>query len=497
MSVGEELEELEAPDDDNEHYSWDNEFQKHIISLLLVDKQFLLQSINLIRPSYFTNKVHQVACKFLFEFFNKYKLVPKKAFIIQQIKETMKDDKALMYYLGEINALYDYFEAGMEAREYLSDKITFFAKIQSLKTAFHKCLGMIDKSPEDDKTWGEVYEILRKAMNTDRNFEFGLKYMETYEERYKRMMAEDDAAEIFLLGLPGIDTQIKGGGYKRGEIVSIVAASGVGKSVMLSCMAATNALRGKKVVYITLELSEDRVAERFDSILTGCSIHTLYEEKDEVFTRLRDVLEDHPEKNPIVIKYFPSKSADVNTIRAYLAQLKFEGYIPDMVIVDYLGILKDYAGMEIHRSREQLVEELRALANEGDKFFCASAMQPNRNSKEAQKAGRIEAEHIGASWDQINGLDGAISLNQNEIEKKLQIGRAGVMKQRFGASNYQIYLHFDPNTLKITEISHDTYKNLMSKNSDKASKKVDVDLVVRPFTPDDEENGDSSTEDKH
>lgn len=497
MSVDPDLEGLQDPDgDDDARYNWDTEFQKHIIALLLVDKQFLLQSIDLIKPSYFTNKAHQMACRILFEFFKKYKLVPKKSFVIQEVKETLKDDKALVYYLGEIKGLYDYFEPGLDSREYLADKITFFAKIQSLRTAFHKCLAMINKEPESEETWAKVYEILRVAMNTDRNFEQGLRYFETAEERYKRMMEEDDTQEVFLTGLPGIDSLIKGGGYKKGEIVSIIAASGVGKSVLLSCMAAINAMRGKKVVYITLELSEDRVAERFDAILTGCSIHALYDDKDEVLKRLEAMMEDKEDKNPILIKYFPGKSADVNTIRAYLAQLKFAGYIPDMVVIDYIGEMKDYPGMEIHRSRELLVQEMRGLANEGDKFFCATAMQPNRGAKEAQKQGRIEEEHIGASWDQINPLDGAITLNQHEVEKSLHIGRAYVMKQRFGASKYQIYINFDPQTLKITEISKNTYTNAMNKRSTKVSDEVATDMVVRPFDPSDleseEKNGDSS-----
>jgi hypothetical protein len=125
-------------------------------------------------------------------------------------------------------------------------------------------------------------------------------------------------------------------------------------------------------------------------------------------------------------------------------------------------------------------------------------MQPNRGAKEAQKTGRIEEEHIGASWDQINPLDGAITLNQNEIEKTLFVGRAYVMKQRFGSSKYEIKIQFNPNTLKITEISKDTYSNLMSKHSNKASKNVDVNLVVRPFDPDEvEQDGDSSEGDEH
>lgn len=481
------LEDLENPDveSNDARYNWDAEFQRHILSLLLVDMQFLVQSIDLIKPTYFTSKAHQKACNILFNFFRAYKMLPKKHIVLQEAKDAFTGDKAKLAYLGEINTLYTFYEPGLESREYLSDKITYFAKIQAVKNAFHDCLKLIDKNPESDGTWSEIHDRLRVAMNTDRNFDQGLKYFETLKERYERMNKEDNSEEKYIIGWPGIDQTIKGGGYNKGEIVSIVAASGVGKSVALSCIAATNIKRDKKVVYISLELSEDRVAERFDSIFTGASIHCLYDLKDEIFSKLETLIEDKEDKNLIVIKYFPGKTATVNTIRAYLTQLKFHGFIPDMVIVDYIGEMKDYPGIPIHESRELLVSELRSLAGEGDKFFCAVAMQTNRSAKAVQQEGLIEDEHMGDSYAQIRPLDGCISLNQNKGEKLVNIGRAYVMKQRFGASRFAIDIHFDPDSLKITEISHDEYKNKYASRIEAVSDDVKLDSIVKTYTPSD------------
>lgn len=822
---------LQDPDaDDDVQYKWDVEFQKHIASMILVDTQFCIQSIDLIKPSYFSNKAHRKAVEVVFALRQKYKFHPKKSFVIQKVKEDLVEDKALVLVIGEINALYEYFEPGLEAREYLLDKITFFAKIQAIKQAFHSCLKMIDKAPEEEETWQKVSDKLRTALNTDRNFDFGLDYFATVRERYGRMASDEDNAEIFITDLRSVDESIKGGGYRKGEILSIVAASGVGKcfgidtpilmfdgtirkvqdvaedelvmgddgtprrvmslsrgqdmmfdvvptkgatyrvnsrhilslkpignskskndrkhrrlgrhrrlskdgildipimeymaspntlktstkgyraavdfpsqevkitpyflgvwlgdgyssvteittadvqiveemarepelrdlllrevtskgkiatyaidtqmkcdernrnsllndlrsydlinnkhvpleylvnsreirleilaglidsdgsesnncfdfinkneslaesvaylarslglaayvkpcrkqsrdgiwrdyhrvtisgdtsnipvrlphkrchtrrqiknplhvgirvvpvgvgeyygfevdgnnrfllgdftvvhnSNLMACIAAINAQRGKRVVYITLELSEDRVAERFDSILTGTSIKRLYDDREEVFASLDAMVEDNDEKNPIIIKFWPGKSIQVDTIRAYLTQLKFHGYIPDMVVVDYVGEMKDYSGIPVHESRAKIVGELRGLANEGDKFFCVTAMQPNRGSKEAQKTGRIEAEHIGASWDQINPLDGAISLNQNEGEKKVNMGRGHVMKQRSGKSGFDFFIHFDPLTLKIKEIDQKNWTKTMVTHGNQVADEVAIDLI--------------------
>lgn len=488
MTQDPDLIDLVSPDHEEagSKFSWDLEFQRHIIALLMVDQQFLVQSMDLIKPSYFANKAHRIACSILFKLFKKYKTMPKKSFLMQEFKEELKSDKAKLAHIGEVVALYDYFEPGLEARQYLSDKILFFAQVEAAKQAADKMFKILEKSPDDEeKTWSEIRTIWTTALQTNRNYDIGLKYFESLHERYERMREEEgDKTEIFVTGHDGIDTKIKGGGYRHGEMITIVADSGVGKSVELTCIAAENVKRGKKCVYITLELAEDRVAERFDAIMTGASIHCLFDMKDEVFESLEGFVEDKDDKNLIVIKHFPGKSADINTIRAYLGQLKFNGFTPDMVVIDYVGEMKLHAGIPAFESLELVVSELRGLADE-EHVFLATAMQPNRGAKEAQKSGRIEAEHLANSHGQIRPVDGAFSLNQNESEKALKLGRMGVMKQRFGQSGYQIYIHFDPECLKITEISKETYKSRMNSRTEKVSDEVAIDMVVKEYVPSD------------
>ena len=149
-------------------YSWDEEYQRHIIALLLTDRQFLLQSIDLIKSSYFTNKAHQKACQVLFKFFKEYRILPQKIHLIQEIRSDLKDNKSIAYYMGEINALYDYVQPGLDSRDYLTDKIAYFAKIQSVKTLLYDALKLIAKSPESPETW----DLWRDAKDDDGPAEF-------------------------------------------------------------------------------------------------------------------------------------------------------------------------------------------------------------------------------------------------------------------------------------------------------------------------------------
>lgn len=475
-------------------YSWDKEFQRHIAALLISDRQFLLQSLDLIKPSYFTDKAHSKVVGVVSEFFKKYRLLPRKDFIITELKADLKDNKALPYYLGEVNVLFDYFQPGMEARDYLQDKITYFAKIQSLKSAFTESLKMIDKAPESEDTWNTIYDKMRDAMTVHQNFEVGIDYFKSVKDRYAKMAEDKENDERFITGLNGIDLEINGGGYRRGQMLSIIAGSGVGKSVMLACIAATNLLRGKKGVYITLEISEEMVAERMDAILTGFPIQNLQAYKDDIFEKVSNLSKVTYEGEiwPLVIKKFAAGTASVNTIRAYISQLRFHGFNPDFVIVDYIGEMQDYPDMKIYESREKLVKDLHGMTEEED-VFCATAMQPNRDAKKDGKTGersRIDDEHLADAYGQIRPLDGCVSLNQNDNEKFLGIGRCYIIKQRDGKSRYQIYLKFDKECLKITEITRDEYKMKMNMHKESASEDTQIDLVKdlakAKFKPSDE-----------
>ena len=486
---------LADPDDEggggSVKYDWEEGFQRHIIALLMCDRQFCLQSLDLVKPSYFKNKAHQKAAAIVFNYFKKYRVLPNKMFVIQEIRSELKDNKSLPFYIGEINTVYDYFEPGLDHRDYLQDKIAYFAKIQSVKQAFHNSLKEIDKSPENEETWSKVYEMMRSAMVTHQNFELGHDYFNQIEERYAKMSEDEVQKERFVTGLETIDKSINGGGYTRGQIISFVAGSGVGKSVMLACLTGSNLLRGKKGIYFTLELAEEPVADRMDAILTGFPIQNLYGHRDEVFAKLANLSGvDYEAKMPLLIKQFPAGTASVNTLRAYISQAKFHGFTPDFIIVDYVGEMADMPGIPTYESREKLVRDLRALATEED-VFVATAMQPNRGSKEAQKTAgaKLDDEHLADSYGQIRPLDGCFSIMQNDGEKSLGIGRMYVIKQRDGLSRFQIHLRFDLENLRITEIHRDTYANAMNSRKEAAADavKVDrVDQIIKPYEPQDE-----------
>ena len=462
------LDSLVDPDtaEGTEQYKWDEELQRQIMSMLLRDRHFLIQSVDLVHPVYFTNEVHQLVAKILFQYFKRYKNVPHKFHVAQEMEDAIQHKKAEIkyHYRSELNVVYNYYFPGLETRDYLVDKITNFAKKQAVRTAFLQCRTEINKAPEAEETWDKVYTIMRDAMTLDRDFGMGIDYFATIEERYARMADELAKGEYFTCGLPMIDSALMYGGLKRGEIGSWIGLSGTGKSLALVRASIANMHLGKKVLYVSLEIDEMAVAERFDAQLGdptrvhGLTINNLMDKKEVVLNSLTQYVEDQEDKRRLVIKQFPPGEMGVSEFRAYYAQTVLRGFKPDLVIIDYIGEMKDYADMPVWESRYRIVRDLRKFAVE-ESVCVFTALQPNRTAKEVIKLGAvIDDENLGDAYGQQKPLDAFWSINQMQVEKDAGVGRVWVIKHRHGKSRFLVYIEINPETLEIREITKSEYE---------------------------------------
>lgn len=440
-------------------FTWGEEYQRDVLAMLLADRSFLSSTASLIKPSYFTNKAHKEICRILFGYFQKYKKPPTKSVIIKEMSGKFKDDEAKFFYLGVLNSLYDAYQPGLDSVEYNLENILHFTKMQRVKEAWANSLRVIESGEVGDATWDRVGKFWQDALAVKLDLGVGLKYFSTIEERYEDMLKASEVVELFTTGFKKLDDALTNGGMKRGELISVMALPGVGKSLALCRMAVANVLRGKKVLFISCEMKQDDIAVRFDAQFAHHNIRTLYENKDKVIPLIKKVVQDQPEneRDRLIVKWYPSGTVDVNTLRAYHQQLKMTGFEPDLVIIDYLGEMKDYVGMKLYESRELLVKDIVGWIGEED--ICgATAMQPNRSAREAQQDHVLDDNHLGDAFGQSRPLHAFYSLNQRDDEKAQGVGRLFIIKLRNGKSRFQFYLQWDDETLQINEISEERYR---------------------------------------
>lgn len=244
----------------------------------------------------------------------------------------------------------------------------------------------------------------------------------------------------------------------------------VHNSWMLCKSAIENIRCGHRVLLVTLEMNQDKTAERFDTLFTGINMDNLLQQENFVKKKLNAEIKATlsqlesligNDKKRLVIKHFSAGSADVSTIKAYYSQLALHGFKPDLLIVDYIGEFRDFPGLKTYESRQRLMRDLRSFGVDED-HCTITALQANRSGRFAQDGGFIDDSEIGDSYGQIRNMDACWSINQTKKEKAANVGRIFVVKNRNGISRYHFCYFQDPITLNIRSITDEEFKDRVS-----------------------------------
>ena len=234
------------------------------------------------------------------------------------------------------------------------------------------------------------------------------------------------------------------------ELAMVIAPPGVGKSLWLVNQAVESMMEGRKVLYVSLEMSEDKIAQRFDSVTTLISQAHLKDPAAQlkVSERLSIFRTNFPDSK-LVIKEFPTGTINVNALRALLVQLRnYEDFIPDVIIVDYLELMRPVReNQHEYQAQQRIAEELRGLAMEM-KVLLWTATQTNRQGRAVKI---ITDAELGDSYGKIRTCDFAVSLNQNEEEFDNGTMRAYVVKSRNGRPRFTVPMKIDYNILRMSQ----------------------------------------------
>ena len=227
--------------------------------------------------------------------------------------------------------------------------------------------------------------------------------------------------------------------YSKQNII-VLGSSGVGKTWLLQTIAAGALKKGFTVVHYTLELNETYVGLRYDTVFSGISTQNIKFHREEV-KKIIDSLEGR-----MVIKYYPTRAATVNTISAHLKQLELKDIKPDLVIVDYADILRDNSGMrEVRHQLGSIYEDLRGLAGEFEVPLW-TASQANRSALDEEV---IEAQKIAEAYSKIMIADFVLIISRKAEDKLSHTARCHIIKNRFGQDGITYPMSMNTNLGKI------------------------------------------------
>ena len=424
-------------------YEFNENIQRGILYLLKSDKDFYLQIINLVQPDYFEFPVHGKIFSAVRDYYDKYKKLPNDDFIEQELKAQKTEKEHVSDFVDELRYINRLDTSAIDGEDYYLDIIEDFAKKEAMKDAIKQSLTLIKENRMD-----ETEALVRKALTVSRTVDVGQPYFTSLSERWDRTHNAKDIDKFKTL-LPSLNRSLEGGLGEK-ELAMVIAPPGVGKSLWLVNQAVQSMIEGRKVLYISLEMSEDKIAQRFDSVATLIPQSQLKDASAQLKVSERlSIFQNNFPDGKLVIKEFPTGTATVNTLRALMVQLKnYEEFEPDVVIVDYLELMRPVReNQHEYQAQQRIAEELRGLAME-NKFLLWTATQTNRQGRAVKV---ITDAELGDSYGKIRTCDFAVSLNQSEEEFDNGRMRAYVVKSRNGRPRFTVPMEVDYNILKMTE----------------------------------------------
>ena len=424
-------------------YEFNENIQRGILYLLKSDPDFYLQIVNLVKPGYFEYPVHGRIFSVVRDHYEKYKSLPTDDFIEQQIRSTKSERESLHDFTDEIQYINRLDTSAIEGGEYYLDIIETFAKREAMKDAIKQSLILIKEDRMD-----ETENLVRKALTVSRTVDIGQSYFTDVKDRWDRTHNSEQQDKFKTL-LPALNQSLEGGLGEK-ELAMVIAPPGVGKSLWLVNQAVQSMIEGRKVLYVSLEMSEDKIAQRFDSVMTLIPQAQLKDPAAQLKVDERlSIFRNNFPTSQLMIKEFPCGTATVNSLRALLVQLRnYEDFIPDVIIIDYLELLRPTReNQHEYAAQQRIAEELRGLAMEM-KTLVWTATQTNRMGRAVKI---ITDAELGDSYGKIRTCDFAVSLNQNEEEFDSGRMRAYVVKSRNGRPRFTVPMAIDYNVLRMSE----------------------------------------------
>lgn len=385
-------------------------FQTKVLTCMLSSVEFLQQSLDVLNPNFFENEAGKWIVDQTVDYYTHYKAIP--TLDVFKVELDKVNDDVLKV------AVKEQLRGAMQKRndddlKYIQDSFLDFAKNQSLKSAILKSVDFLQAG-----RYSDIKGLIDAAMKAGQPRNIGHDWKKDVDIRLS-----GKARRTVATGWEVIDL-LTGGGLAGGELGVIAAPSGIGKSWALATIGANAAREGKRVVYYTMELNENYVGLRYDTIFTGIESGEIVNNPTMVQGAIGSIAGE------IIIKYYPPGCITVHTIRAHLENLIANKMKPDIILIDYgdLMIAADRQNSK-HEELGQIYKELRGLSGELD-IPCWTASQTQRSSIQDEI---IQADKIASSYEKIMNADLVISLSRKLEDKANHTGRAHVMKNRFGA----------------------------------------------------------------
>ena len=439
--------------------------EQTILRNLIQNEDYLRKVLPFISEEYFSDIIEKTLFKEITEFTNKYNTSPS----IEALTLSTKENKSLSdeqyknceEYLKEIDKSIR--EIEKTDQNWLIDRTEKFCQEKAIYNAVRHSITILEgKDKTNDK--GAIPKILSDALAVSFDSSVGHDYLEDSDERYEFYHRKEERIPFDL----DYFNKITKGGLPAKTLNIALAGTGVGKSLFMCHVAAGCMSQGKNVLYITLEMAEEKIAERIDANLLNVSVDGLMELPKDMYDRkVKRVKEMTTGK--LIIKEYPTASASSVHFRTLLNELNLKrNFVPDIIFIDYLNIccsarIKAGANVNSYTYVKAIAEELRGLAVEFG-VPIVSATQTTRSGYTSSDPGledTSESFGLPATADLMFAL-----ISSEELEALNQI-MVKQLKNRYSdpTVHKRFVLGIDRSKMKLYDVEQDAQSGLADAGS--------------------------------
>jgi len=391
-----------------------------ILKSLINNEEYLRKVIPFIKSEYFEDLSQKVIFEEIFSFVQEYNKLATKEILCIEIEKRSDINEEIFRNISEL--LFSLDEETVEFN-WLVDTTEKWCRDRAIYIALMESIQLADGKADDSKGRDAIPSILSDALAVSFDTHIGHDYLTDYEERYESYHRKEDKIEFDLEYF----NKITKGGLPNKTLNIALAGTGVGKSLFMCHVASSALLQGKNVLYITLEMAEEKIAERIDANLLNVPIQDIVDLPKQMFDK-KVINLAKKTQGTLIIKEYPTASAHSGHFKALLQELALKkSFRPDIIFIDYLNICASsrYRGNSTVNSYsyiKAIAEELRGLAVEAN-LPIVSATQTTRSgfgSSDVELTDTSESFGLPATADLMFAListDDLEGLNQIMVKQ--------------------------------------------------------------------------------
>ena len=446
--------------------------EKTILNQLATNEEYTRKVIPFIKEDYFSSPSDKIVFNLVKSFLDEYNTLPTEEALSIELSSLKLSDSDYKEALNQVKSI----TPGSNNMEWYLDKTEEFCKDKAVYNAIMDSIQILDGKTQDSA--GAIPKLLSDALGVSFDTHIGHDFLEDSDSRFEFYHRVEEKIPFDLEYF----NKITKGGLSKKSLNVALAGTGVGKSLFMCHCAAANLSEGRNVLYITMEMSEEKIAERIDANLLNVMVDELAILPKDAYDKKVNRVKDKT-KGKLIIKEYPTASAGAANFRHLLNELKLKrGFEPEIIYIDYLNIcmssrLRYGANVNSYTYVKAIAEELRGLAVE----FNVPIVSATQTTRSGYTNSDVGLEDTSESFGLPATADFMFALISTEQLQDLGQMKVKQLKNRYADPSMHrgFVIGVDRPKMKLYDVEQHAQDDLLDSNSDyEAPKKIDKSVFA-------------------